>query len=271
MALDIDTAFVEEFESGVHVAYQRQGSMLRNTVRTRSGVKNKTTFQKYGKGSATQKGRHSKIPAMNVAHDNVNVTVEDWFAGEWIDDLDLLRVNHDEMTAAQQAGAYALGRKTDEQLTVAMDTTTKETDLSSSYTIGDILGVMTKMGERDVPDDGQRYWPVSWLFWSKLLQIKEFASADYVGADQIPFGNGTTAKRWSSFMIMPFNGLDVANSKTKSFAYHSQAIGHAIGADVQTTMQYHNDYDSTFASNKMQMNAVLIDEEGCERVLLPTT
>jgi len=41
----ISTSFIEEFESGVHVAYQRMGSKLRNTVRTRNGVKNKTTFQ----------------------------------------------------------------------------------------------------------------------------------------------------------------------------------------------------------------------------------
>ena len=42
----ISTSFIEEFESGVHMAYQRMGSKLRNTVRTVNGVKNKTTFQK---------------------------------------------------------------------------------------------------------------------------------------------------------------------------------------------------------------------------------
>ena len=42
----IDTSFIEEFESGVHMAYQRQGSKLRGTIRTANGVKNKTTFQK---------------------------------------------------------------------------------------------------------------------------------------------------------------------------------------------------------------------------------
>ena len=42
----ISTSFIEEFESGVHMAYQRMGSKLRNTIRTANGVKNKTTFQK---------------------------------------------------------------------------------------------------------------------------------------------------------------------------------------------------------------------------------
>ena len=80
----ISTSFIEEFESGVHVAYQRMGSKLRNTVRTRNGVKNKTTFQKIGKGFATTKARHGNIAPMNLEHTNVNVTVEDYFAGEWL-------------------------------------------------------------------------------------------------------------------------------------------------------------------------------------------
>ena len=77
MALNtISTSFIEEFESGVHVAYQRMGSKLRNTVRTRNGVKNKTTFQKIGKGFATTKARHGNVAPMNLAHTNVSVTVE---------------------------------------------------------------------------------------------------------------------------------------------------------------------------------------------------
>ena len=60
---------------------------------------------------------------MNLEHTNVSVTLEDYFAGEWIDDLDQLRINHDEMLVAQQSGAYALGRKTDDLIIDAMDAT----------------------------------------------------------------------------------------------------------------------------------------------------
>ena len=34
MANTIDVAFIKQFESDVHMAYQRMGSKLRNTVRT---------------------------------------------------------------------------------------------------------------------------------------------------------------------------------------------------------------------------------------------
>lgn len=51
MAVSIDQAFIKQFEREVHEAYQRQGSRLRNTVRTISDVKGaSTTFQKGWQG-----------------------------------------------------------------------------------------------------------------------------------------------------------------------------------------------------------------------------
>jgi hypothetical protein len=38
MASTIDQAFIKQFESEVHLAYQRMGSKLRNTVRTVGSV-----------------------------------------------------------------------------------------------------------------------------------------------------------------------------------------------------------------------------------------
>ena len=49
----ISTSFIEEFESGVHMAYQRMGSKLKNLVRTVNGVNGNTVkFQKVAKGAA---------------------------------------------------------------------------------------------------------------------------------------------------------------------------------------------------------------------------
>jgi hypothetical protein len=259
----ISTSFIEEFESGVHMAYQRMGSKLRNTVRTRNGVKNKTTFQKIGKGVATTKARHGNIAPMNLTHTNVNVTVEDYFAGEWIDDLDQLRINHDEMMVAQQSGAYALGRKTDDLILAAMDTTTStHNETSNGVTLAWALGLMELFGNNEVPDDGRRYVVVGWEQWSQLLDLDEFSRTNYIGESDLPFPNGVTAKQWLGFMWFPFGGLTDDGSNRKCFAYHADAIGHAIGTDVSSNMQYHNDKDSYFVMNKMQMNSVLIDAEG---------
>jgi len=67
MANTIDTAFIKQFESEVHLAYQRMGSKLRNTVRTVGSVRGNTVrFQKLGKGSANTKSRNGIVTPMEV-------------------------------------------------------------------------------------------------------------------------------------------------------------------------------------------------------------
>jgi len=58
------------------------------------------------------------------------------------------------------------------------------------------------------------------------------------------------------------------NVDRKCFAWHTSAVGHAIGADVSSNMQYHNDKDAYFVLNKMQMNATLIDASACYELQL---
>ena len=92
MANTIDTAFIKQFESDVHMAYQRMGSKLRNTVRTVGNVAgNVVRFQKIGTGSASTKSRNGMVTPMELAHTNVEATMSDFYAAEYIDKLDELK------------------------------------------------------------------------------------------------------------------------------------------------------------------------------------
>ena len=46
MANTIDQAFIKQFETEVHMAYQRMGSKLRNTVRSTNVTGSTARFQK---------------------------------------------------------------------------------------------------------------------------------------------------------------------------------------------------------------------------------
>jgi hypothetical protein len=49
MATQISTAFIKQFESEVHMAYQRMGSKLKNTVRQSNNVQgSQARFKKWG-------------------------------------------------------------------------------------------------------------------------------------------------------------------------------------------------------------------------------
>lgn len=265
MAVTIDQAFVKQFEREVHEAYQRQGSKLRNTVRTINNVKGASSvFQKVGKGTASTKSTHGMVPVMNLAHSTVECVLEDYYAGDWVDRLDELKIQHNERQVIASAGANALGRKTDDLIIDALATASTHTisDDDSGITLDKVLEAFEIFGENDVADDGQRFGIVGWKQWSELLQLDEFANADYVGADALPYSSATQAKLWLGTIWMPHSGLPVATDIRSCFFYHKTAIGHASGSDVQTDITWHGDRAAHFVNNMMSQGASLIDQSG---------
>jgi Phage capsid protein len=263
MSTTIDNAFVKQFEREVHEAYQRMGSKLRNTVRSKSGVKGASTvFQVVGKGSAATKSRHGKVPVMNLTHAPVDCVLADYYAGDWVDRMDELKTNIDERAVITNAGAYALGRKTDELIIARLDESASHAGADTDgLTRAKVLAAFEMLGAADVPDDGQRHAVVGWKQWSELLSIEEFASADYVGAEELPW-RGTQAKRWLGTLWMPHSGLSKAGQVRRCHWYHKTAVGHASGADVTTDVSWHGDRASHFVNNMMSQGACLIDPSG---------
>jgi hypothetical protein len=263
MSLTIDQAFSKQFEREVHEAYQRQGSKLRATVRVKNGVRgSSTTFQKVGKGAASTKARHGIVPVMNVDFSAVEATLVDYYAGEWVDQLDELKTNLDERQVLANAGAFALGRKTDELILEALKTASRVAGTASSGLTKDkVLQAFEMLGEVDVPDDGQRYAVIGWKQWSDLLNVAEFANAEFVGDEQLPW-RGTQAKVWLGTLWMPHSGLPMEGNVRHCFWYHKSAIGHAIGQDVKSDITWHGDRAAHFISNSMSQGAALIDEDG---------
>ncbi|AEP10152.1 phage capsid protein [Micavibrio aeruginosavorus] len=265
MATSIDQAFIKQFEREVHESYQRMGSKLRNTVRTISNVQGSSTvFQKVGKGVASTKSTHGMVPVMNLSHSTVETTLQDYYAGDWVDRLDELKTNIDERQVIANAGAYALGRKTDELIINALATasTNVVADAGAGMSIAKILEAFEQLGEADVPDDGERYAIVGYKQWSELLATDEFTSADYVGPDELPF-RGIQAKRFLGTLFIPHSGLPIDGTGVRScFWFHKTAIGHASGSDVQTDITWHGDRAAHFVNNMMSQGASLIDGNG---------
>lgn len=246
----IDAAFVKQFEAEVHEAYQRQGSKLRPTVRSKTGVRGASTvFPRVGKGTAAAKSRAGQVPLMNLDHATVECFLQDYYAGEWIDRLDEVKLSFDEQTVVAHAGAYALGRKTDDLIIGQLDTSTNFAGgATDGLTKTKVLMAFEKLGQADVPDDGQRYAVVGWKQWSQLLSIDEFAKSDYVGPDELPW-RGTQAKRWLGTLWIPHSGLSASSNVRLCHWYHKTAVGHAAGADVTTDVTWHGDRASHFVNN----------------------
>tara|TARA_A100001515_G_scaffold145075_1_gene151785 strand:- start:7665 stop:8480 length:816 start_codon:yes stop_codon:yes gene_type:complete len=267
MANSIDTAFIKQFESDVHLAYQRMGSKLRNTVRTVSNVSGSVVrFQKIGTGSASTKSRNGLVTPMELTHTTVEATMSDYYAAEYIDKLDELKTNIDERQAVAKSAAAALGRKTDELLITAMDAGANSTqihDTSSALEKADLLSLFETMGAADIPEDGGRYLAMNPKGFADLFLITEFASSDYVGEQNLPYAGGMTMKNFLGFNVFSTSAVTAG----KNMAYHTSSVGLGVNSDVSTELNYVPERASHLATSMMSMGAVVIDDNGIYEVL----
>ena len=266
MANTIDTAFIKQFETEVHMAYQRMGSKLRNTVRTANVTGSTVRFQKIGTAEATTKSRNGNVTPMELAHTNVEATMADFYAAEYIDKLDELKININERQAVAQSAAAALGRKTDSLLITAMDAGVNSTqihDTSSAVEKADLLSVFETFGTANIPEDGQRYIAMHPKGFADLFLITEFASSDFVGDQNLPYAGGMTMKEFLGFKIFSTSAVAAG----KSMCYHTTAVGLGINSDVQTEVNYVAEKVSHLATSMMSMGAVVIDDNGIYELL----
>jgi hypothetical protein len=268
MATSITNAFITQFEAEVHMAYQRMGSKLKNLVRTVNGVNGNTVkFQKVAKGSANTKARHAEVVAMDLSHSNVSATLTDYYAADYVDKLDELKVNIDERQIVAQSAAYALGRKTDSVLTEIMNGATTLANNSSGTGTGMNLGKSTAMMElfntNDVPDDNQRYWVVGPKQWSDLLALDQFSRVEYVGEGELPYAGGMTAKRWLGFLWFVHSGLETSGSTDRhTVAFHKSSLGLGVGTDVKTEVNYIPEKVSHLITSMLSIGGTLVDGDG---------
>lgn len=268
MSTSIDQAFIKQYESEVHLDYQQYGSKLRGTVRTRSGVVGESaTFQIIGSGVATTKTRHGVVPPMDLDHTNVVATMQDNYAAEYVDKLDLLKTNIDERAAITRSIAGAMGRKTDDIIIGVLDdgsnsttiTMTTEAAIRNSF-----LEAIQNLKEREVPFDGQVFGVISPRVWSALMTIEEFQRGDYVG-DPLPYKN-TMVKNWLEVNWIESNRLPLASTTRTCFIYHKTAVGHAIAQDIQSSIDWIPEKVAWFLNSNMSQGAVMIDADGVEEL-----
>jgi len=267
MANTIDTAFIKQFESEVHLAYQRMGSKLMNTVRQVNNVNGSVVrFQKIGTGTASTKSRNGMVTPMELAHTTVEATLSDFYAAEYIDKLDELKTNIDERQAIATSAAAALGRKTDEILYTAMDAGANSTQVNATNAAvekADLLTLFETFGTANIPEDGGRYIAMHPKGYADLFLINEFASSDFVGEQNLPFAGGMTMKEFLGFKIFSTAAITAG----KNMAYHTTAVGLGVGANVTTELNYVPEKVSHLATSMMSMGASVIDDNGVYELL----
>jgi hypothetical protein len=271
----IEQWFIKQYESEVHVAYQRTGSDFRNFVRRSTKQPGQDiTFPKYGKGTAKRgKTKGGLVPTMNVPKSKVTVTFIDSYAAQWIGRFDLLKTNVEERGVAVGAAVSALGRDTDQHIVDVLDSATGGGNVSinlADISVDDLTSFLARLAERDVPQRPDRMTvAVSPTIWGKLVTLPEFANSQWIGPQNLPLVTPMMqGKVWNNALWFQTTALTVAAATgiCQMYAWDRNAVGHGIAEEVRTDVSFENTYDEWFVKSTMSQGAVLIDDVGIERL-----
>jgi hypothetical protein len=282
MAQQVSNLFIVEYQEDVHHVFQRMGSYLRNTVRQKNNVVGSSTkFNVVGKGTASTKTRHGQVTPMNADRSLVTCTIEDWYAGDWNDDLDNAKQDTNEKDTISRQGAFALGRKADELIIAALNGVAAGQEgsfvLTNKSTVeNSLLSMIEDLVANDVPMDGQIYGLLTPRAWSQAMKVDSFNSSDYVGPDGSSFKSGvavaTKFKDWNGVKWQAHTGLPGRGTATaETYVYHKTSVGFAMAKhfrnvasnpSVMADITWHGDHVAWFINHMFSAGACRIEDEG---------
>ena len=270
MAISVSNAFVTLFDAEVKQAYQAE-SVLRNTVRLRTGVESSThKFPKIGKGVATVRVPQTDVTPLNVSYSQVTATLSDYIAAEYSDIFNQAKINFDERQELVQVVSKSIARRQDQLIIDAL--TNSSTGLTVASSIGGantnlnldkLLSAKKQLDAKNVPPT-DRFVVIHANNLASLLDETEVKSSDFNTVKALVAGQLDTYLGFKFITVgdRDEGGLPLSTGDRKVFAFHKQAVGMAEGMGLTTRIDYIPEKTSYLIASMFSAGAVAIDAEG---------
>lgn len=241
MSFGIEAHHVLKYAEDVQMAYQQEGSRLRECVTVKTGIVGKSfSTNDIGVAMAQLKGtRHEQHSHQDVEHPVRWGNLAYYYSSIMMDRDDDARVLADPKNNYVTAGAYALGRQADQLIinallgtattgedrsgTQALPSAQKVTGSTSALTKAKILTAKRLLDEAEVPDS-ERYFAISAQGLEDMLGITEVISSDYNTVKALVDGQINTwlGFTWKRLELLP-KGVVTTNVR-QAIAWHKQAL-----------------------------------------------
>ncbi len=249
-------------------------SLLRSTVTTEAVIKgNQATFLVADSGGATAKtrGLNGRIPARSDNLNQYTATLAEYHDLVERTGFNLFASQGDGRAIMQRTSQKVLNRKTDADILAELQNGTNTTGAAVKGSLALVLKAWTILGnnEVDMDDEDNLFFVGSPGLFAYLMQIPEFTKSSYVEVAVLSKSMpGTTIKkkfrRWAGFnWICHPNISGKGTALEYCFAYHREAIGHAINtAEMQALAGYHERQDFSWARTSGNMGSKLLQNKG---------
>lgn len=276
MSRNISPVFQDAYDAEVKRAYG-QKRLLAGTTREKTVEDAKSVyFRKKGKGMASLHNPGSERTAMNVEYSQVQCVLQDWEAFDYVDKFDVLKFNFSEAKELAEVASDALGLRMDQILIDAIaagydSTNMKFGTTNVALTIATLKSAVMALRKNGVPNANLTFiHSVQQL--SDLLDTTQVTSSDYNSVKALVQGEVDTFLG-VKFICIADNraegGLPLANSgvDVTGFIYHKDAVGFALGQNVETEMSWVADKGAWLVGGDFSAGAVVIDDKGVAAVI----
>lgn len=264
-----DTAFQVQYRREAIMGFEQGVSLLRSSVTTEAQYKgNQAVFlvADSGGASATNRGINGLIPARADDLNQYTATLVEWHDLVRRTSFNIFASQGDGRRIMQLTTRKVMNRKIDLDILATLANATSHT--SSSGQIANLAVVMkalTILGNNQVPveEEDNMFLVVSPAFIAYMMQIPEFTRADYVDIKSLT-GVVRRYRRFAGFnWIMHPLLSGVGTSNESCFAYHRDAIGHAVNTgEIQALAGYHEEQDYSWARTTCFMGSQLLQSKG---------
>ena len=267
-----ETAFQIQFRQEFIAGFEQRQSLLRDYVTTEAVIKgNQATFlvADSGNASAKTRGVNGLIPARGDNLSQPVATLVEWHDLVRKTDFNIFASQGNQRAIMQQTTMGVVNRKMDQDIITELNTGTVNTGAAVTADLGLALRAKTILGNNEVPWDSNICMLITPAFEAYMMQVKEFASREYI--DGGPTRNADPAWRdrpvaymWLGMMWIVHPRLPGAGTAAeKCFCFHKSAIGHAFNADnLEARAGYDEEQDYSWARCSIYMGSVLLQNSG---------
>lgn len=254
-------------------AFEQRESMLRSAVTRESVIKgNQAVFLVAGSNASTPttRGLNGLIPARSDDLTQYTATLVEWHDLVQRTGFNVFISQGDARRIMQETTMGVINRKIDADILSELDQTTLDAgNTATALTLNKIAHARAILGNNDVPIDeiDNMFFVISPAAEAYLMQVKEFASADYVDVKPLT-GPARKYRQWFGFnWIVHPNVSGAGTAAEKLFAFHRKAIGHAVAKDdIQSPIGYHEEQDYSWARCSVFMGSKLLQNSGIVRI-----
>lgn len=275
MSRNITQTFQSMYDAEVKRAYG-QKALLAGTVKTKNNVEGKSVFfRKKGKGMASLHIPGTERMAMNVEYNQVECALQDWEAYDYVDKFDMKKVNFNEIVELAEVASDALGLRQDQIIIDALESGYDKENMTvgtsqQPLTLDTLRQAVKKLNESGVPNS-DRVFVLSPQQLDDLLNTTEVTSADFNSIKTLVQGEINTFLGLKFIMMASRDEGGLPNGENAGdkygFIYHKDAVGFALGKDLETEMSWVPDKGAWLVGGDFSAGAVVIDAKGVVAVL----